>query len=281
MSSQENFYTEPDISETLPDQQMKETLAGAVAEIETEAEHVCKQGETALDSLSQETRQETASRLRLVHEKIKQTVDQYKEAVYMYARLVLFSGLVLVVPGEKGQDHRSLAQRIAAAKSDIGTMGITQEQRNAYIPGVNDLLQRNIQPVSYEITAGGPRGDGVLKTLVYGRNIEWAERVIPHREDAWRMYLGMPQKHNTFGISEYRPTRSKDDVYYYRINGFLEKKFGESSNVISAAGEIRTYIRLIQEYEPHKYLDSDSTVEVMGDYLRGRGVFPTKSEEIC
>ncbi len=45
---------------------------------------------------------------------------------------------------------------------------------------------------------------------------------MPKLDDAWRLYLGMPQEDNTFGISDYQPSRSKDDKYYFKIKGFWD-----------------------------------------------------------
>lgn len=38
---------------------------------------------------------------------------------------------------------------------------------------------------------------------------------IPKRDDAWRLYLGMPQKNNSFGISEYQPSQSNEHTKVY------------------------------------------------------------------
>gem|GEM_PF-6511683 len=45
----------------------------------------------------------------------------------------------------------------------------------------------------------------------------------PYSEDGRRIYLGMPQKYNTFKISDYRPANSRENKYYY----CLPKSFKE------------------------------------------------------
>ena len=49
----------------------------------------------------------------------------------------------------------------------------------------------------------------------------------PYSEDAWRIYLGKPQTKNTFNISNYKPTKSKDvDINYYSLpETFKEELF--------------------------------------------------------
>ncbi|MEK7158843.1 MAG: hypothetical protein AAB733_04700, partial [Patescibacteria group bacterium] len=40
----------------------------------------------------------------------------------------------------------------------------------------------------------------------------------PEREDTWRLYLGLPQESDTFGISDHRPSkRSSESVYYFSL----------------------------------------------------------------
>ncbi len=38
------------------------------------------------------------------------------------------------------------------------------------------------------------------------------------------MYLGLPQLHETFGVSEYKPANSTEDRYYYKLNTFLSEQ---------------------------------------------------------
>ena len=252
--------------EDVPDEMIEE-VAGFVEDVGAESERILKEGSEQLQALPQERQREVALALEAVHRKIKETVARHKEAVYMYSRLLLFSGLVLMTPGEKYQDHRSLAERMTAAKSDIATAGITQEQRNAYIPGVNDFLQSRIEPVGYQITWRGMKE--TLETIIYGRNTEWTERERAPREDAWRMYLGIPQTHNTFGVSDFRPSRSKDDIYYYKINGFLEEKARGYSS--TPQEEIRILVKRLTESESGKFIDSDTELNVMGSYTWSLG----------
>jgi len=49
----------------------------------------------------------------------------------------------------------------------------------------------------------------------------------PYSEDAWKIYLGKPQTKNTFGISKYKPTKSKEKnaSYYSLPDGFKEELY--------------------------------------------------------
>ena len=44
----------------------------------------------------------------------------------------------------------------------------------------------------------------------------------PALDDAWRLYLGLPQQHETFGISEYQPSKGVENKYYFSLKNFRE-----------------------------------------------------------
>lgn len=116
----------------------------------------------------------------------------------------------------------------ARAEVQMETDGITQEQRATYIPLVNDLLHRGVLPYSYD---SDEKVLNLIKNLITGRRGSIKEgktgREIasPAREDAWRIYLGIPQEHNTFGISRYVPD-GFEGKYCYSINGWFSIFFG-------------------------------------------------------
>ncbi len=95
--------------------------------------------------------------------------------------------------------------------------GITAEQRTAYVPLINDLLQRGISPYGYDLTN---KITDFVPNLISGHN----QFDTPEREDAWRLYLGLPQIHGTFGISDYTPSRGVE--YCYSINNFFDSLLG-------------------------------------------------------
>ena len=110
----------------------------------------------------------------------------------------------------------SFSEMKARAKRELKCDGITSEQREAYISGISELLYRGILPLNYY-----PYDK--LKEFI--PNIIWHRRELANngREDAWRFYLGLPQTSNTFTISDYKPSLSREDKYYYSIEDFEKK----------------------------------------------------------
>ncbi|MBI4437724.1 hypothetical protein HY631_02120 [Candidatus Uhrbacteria bacterium] len=127
-------------------------------------------------------------------------------------------------------DLGTMANRDEAAEQ-LKKTGITAEREQAYIPGVSEAVYRVVVPYgSIEDLSELLRV--MPETALHGREEvtfrtpegeEWTvkQNEQPEREDAFRLFLGMPQKNDTFGVSEYQPQGS-DDLYYYRINGFIE-----------------------------------------------------------
>ena len=99
--------------------------------------------------------------------------------------------------------------------------GITDEQlqsRNI----IKDKLYNNLQPRSYE--------DPIKRTIraLTSNNEQYTE--VPHREDAYSLYMGRPQVNNTFGVSRYKPSIKKESLIepvYYKINHISGTNFEE------------------------------------------------------
>jgi hypothetical protein len=123
------------------------------------------------------------------------------------------------------------------ARKELEEKGITSEQASAYKLGMSDLIYKGVTPVGYPQKQGedfytpNAYWASFVPNLILGRdnygvigkdknNIEIVVNpsIIPNSEDAWRMYLGLAQKNNTFGISSYQPKDSNQDIYYYKIN---------------------------------------------------------------
>ncbi|MEX0918334.1 MAG: hypothetical protein WDZ93_04225 [Candidatus Paceibacterota bacterium] len=166
------------------------------------------------------------------------------------ARAAALGAMLSTVPTdaiESKADHFQ-ARQIAAEQLD--QTGITSERKEANRP-TSLALERGFSPFGYT----DPNSDGrgwdalsdaarIIKGLAVGTikdeneqtrhtlvdemkerfNIseEAANRFFDSRMDAFRLYLGLPQEHNTFGVSEYQPSQSEDDKYYYKINNFVE-----------------------------------------------------------
>ncbi len=137
------------------------------------------------------------------------------------------------------------------ASEQLKESGITDYQRQAYKGKLSDSLERNFTPWGYTGESVGVKtylSDGLRVAVnmlpevdtreqttevklrsayrfVDERKREWDEgrsiELANNRSDAWRMYLGIPQKYSTFGVSEFRPRESTEDRYYYKIQNFL------------------------------------------------------------
>lgn len=170
---------------------------------------------------------------------------------------------------------------IASAQMQMKRNGITDDQRKAYIPGVSELVYRGVEPYSYEIDWAL---ENFIPNALHGRddyknaylnNLHFTNLQINSREDAWRMYLGLPQKNDTFGISHYRPAKSKEDKYYYKLNHFLEgymlgKGFQNTKNIKKES--IKFILEHIEQIKglPGGAYDGDANT-VMGVYKLDKG----------
>lgn len=94
-------------------------------------------------------------------------------------------------------------------------------------------------------------------------------------EDAWAMYLGIPQKYGTFDISDDKPVKSSQDMYYFKIKDEkavadmlsqaamrftpeLEKRYLEIKDTLDVNNILDNNIKLMHElstgdFEPINY----------------------------
>lgn len=106
----------------------------------------------------------------------------------------------------------SFSEKDRAVK-ELEENGITSERASCYKPGISEITYRGVYPYSYNMHQNF---DGFFERLMEG--VEEQEQKGPRRYDAWRLYLGLPQKFNTFGISDYHPEHASEDKYYYKLN---------------------------------------------------------------
>lgn len=114
---------------------------------------------------------------------------------------------------------------------------------------IRDKIYNNLQPRSYEAP---------LKRIFEALTTPSHDvRDMPHREDAWSLYMGKPQTNNTFSISRYKPSKSIENNHiYYSINKIDNKDFEES---------------LLERDIDNPYsLDSDYN-DIMGNYTINTG----------
>lgn len=125
-------------------------------------------------------------------------------------------------------EREGLSQGLSAhdiAKRQLQEVGITSNQREAYVPGLSDFAEKYIYPYSY----GGWGNQSKLRQtwdLIRKGGYD-VSSIDPKRQDAWRLYLGKPQQNNTFRMAETAPINhpsyspkqlSKMDIYSINKN---------------------------------------------------------------
>ena len=127
-------------------------------------------------------------------------------------------GKRLIQVEKKGLEKGWSPEKIKATQ--MKSVGITSAQREAYVPGISDALEKYIYPQGYS-GFGESKLSQIMKAIKYGKR----EKALPAREDAWRLYLGKPQKSNTFRMAETNPinhpaytTKQLSNMDIYSIN---------------------------------------------------------------
>ena len=115
-------------------------------------------------------------------------------------------------------------------KEQLKQTGITDDQ----IQGtgfIKDRLYKNLKPVGYE----NP-GRRVYDAVVKNKKDDQRDLASYGRLDAFNLYMGVPQTHNTFEVSDYKPSISKgndDNTIYYKKSDnaeeYLEDQLGKKS----------------------------------------------------
>jgi len=130
-----------------------------------------------------------------------------------------------------------------STKGGIHTKGVNQvytgpQQEDAYIPGISPALYRAFDPAEDYYTTDQTTKvlKHAAKNLILGRQYEGgydvnkttinptkggSNEAIEARkvlEDAWRFYLGLPQKHGSIMPSLYKPSKAQDkNAKYYKL----------------------------------------------------------------
>lgn len=152
--------------------------------------------------------------------------------------------------------------------------GLTNEQiqnRSA----LNKNLAKNLYPVSYENAVSRTWSAGVMNKKEEKRKYHEEGRVdIPEmievknrRIDALNLYSGIPQKNNTFGISKYIPSDSKDkNKTYYNFNSrdkeHLEEKLIDKMSFTKDIADLYLKPSIGTLKEDLKKLNSERTIDV-------------------
>lgn len=157
------------------------------------------------------------------------------------AKNVLREGVDLIHPvGRqlKKINKEGLAQGLspeAIKNRQMQEVGITSLQRKGYFPGVSEIATEYITPYSYDNAK--KRILNIPKRIIKGESnynntidnlfdVAIKPNVVSKpRYDAWKLYSGMPQKHNTFRIAETSPLnhpsytqKQLDDLEKFSLN---------------------------------------------------------------
>jgi hypothetical protein len=102
-------------------------------------------------------------------------------------------------------------------KLQMDNVGITSSQREAYVPGVSDFLSEYVTPFGYSGMVDGKPVNKLKETLLNIKrggkqtlskshpNYGVLDQQMFPREDSWNLYLGKPQRNNTFRIANTSP----------------------------------------------------------------------------
>lgn len=210
-------------------------------------------------------------------------VDEAKNARKKFRnRILKFSAIFLLAFAQQASELKIPTETFSEkdeARVELQTKGITSFQKRRYIPGVSEAIFRGVKPIDYNQSykiinflpnfikgEGGSELDNVATTLE-GLSGDFA--VIGHnRTDAWRLYLGLPQKHNTFGISDFKPAKSTDNKYYFKINNFLEANTMTGTAV--GMKPVETLLSHINSVKTQKIVSEDLNF-IMGNYTLSKG----------
>ena len=127
---------------------------------------------------------------------------------------------------------------IALAKEQMEEHGIADFLKAGYVKGKSERAYNNIVPEGYGNVAKnldrvrryrGDLGRDPEALWHSGPKDNKRHYTIPNREDAFRLYLGMPQVNNSFSVSDYRPGDSKDkSMVYLKPTYFNDEKIRQA-----------------------------------------------------
>lgn len=202
-----------------------------------------------------------------------------KKTSQVLKTLVAMGSAMMLTSSEHRQDeHLSFEELRDRAKKEMSEQGITSEQRLAYTNGVSDKIYSRIGPMA--VTPSSP--EEWIQLLGGRKELDtWGQfENNPGEEDAWRLYLGMPQKYNTFAISDFKPASSIQEKYYFKINGFKDSMFKDWYENNSQGKDIseieKDRMRSIVASMPEENMIYDMTSmmtssKVMGHFQGSRG----------
>jgi len=135
------------------------------------------------------------------------------------------------------KEDPTLYKQIEKAKEELAKNWIPEFQKTGYVQWKSEKAFNNITPQSYGDLLFNMKRYYRYKTNAWRdkndllRAVKWEKLKnesickkniyynIPKRDDAFLLYLWMPQKHNSFGISDYHPKiRTEKNKIYFKLN---------------------------------------------------------------
>ena len=130
---------------------------------------------------------------------------------------------------------------VVQAREEMAKYGTTLEQvKHAYVPRISESFFNNVKPNGYT-----GHGLQIVKALAEATNplapvvdskVQFEPHYIggdkppvmmdrsgPEREDAWRLYLGLPQVASTFGISSFQPFQKGENKTYFNLPNYEKR----------------------------------------------------------
>lgn len=244
----------PDMEEVIGNNEIhplvRESLIELNQSIKETAQHIGEREAQVLEG-------ETTPEIEMVNEKIRSVASKWKNRLKVFGGIAGLATLLYSAANHQegpptGEDWKTKHDR---ATREMQENGITSEQKMAYELWLNDIIYRGFSPmidVGEYYALGGKVSFKLVKHMIGSfikNEIVGREDLGPVYEDTWRVYLGLPQEHNTLGISDYRPSKSKDNVYYYKLNDV------EQVLLTGAGYELKNIIKSLAENDPKgKYL---------------------------
>jgi hypothetical protein len=146
--------------------------------------------------------------------------------------------------------------------------GITDNQlykTNAF----QERLYNNLVPVGYT-NMESRVWDAVVKNEK-DKQKDIPNNVSKERQDAYNFYMGKPQKNNTFNVSKYTPSTSKEkNTVYYSLNN--ENFLNDILDQVDNKGNFLDYSQITSSNQP-VYGNPDIKKKVMGSYENVMGNF--------
>lgn len=123
---------------------------------------------------------------------------------------------------------------------------LPQQRRGDYHPELSERIQRTISPTANDYEEVSPLGGawGAVRGIIGNKERMGLHSPIRDEqpsEDAWSMFLGLPQRFGSFEVSPYRPSVSKDrNQVYLRLpglwNGFEQPRSETADERITENG---------------------------------------------